>query len=345
MRWRVRVCACGVGILQKVLDYRLAMADPVTSRPGIDPTMQSVLDTFQFKFTVDDGVEVAREQMRALKPPPEALPAIRIEEREIGFGDITDIPVRIYWPPIPEHDNLPVAVFYHGGGWALGDLDTHDAVARAHAVGAQAIVVSVDYRLAPEHPYPQGVDDAWAALRWVGEHAAELGGDPTRIAVAGDSAGGNFSAVMAQKARDNGGPPLVFQLLWYPTTTGDTTLPSFMENADAPILDREMAAAFLHWYVPDVDMGEPAKLPVALAPANADDLSGLPPTFIGTAGYDPLRDDGARYAELLRAAGVPVELSNEPTMVHGYVSFALAVPAAAEATNRGLAALKSALHR
>ena len=117
-----------------------------------------------------------------------------------------------------------------------------------------------------------------------------------------------------------------------------------MENADAPILDREMAAALLHWYVPDVDMGEPAKLPVALAPANADDLSGLPPTFIGTAGYDPLRDDGARYTELLRAAGVPVELSNEPTMVHGYVSFALVVPAAAEATNRGLAVLNAALH-
>ena len=125
-------------------------------------------------------------------------------------------------------------------------------MARAHAVGAEAIVVSVDYRLAPEHPYPQGVEDAWAALQWVGEHAAELGGDPARIAVAGDSAGGNLAAVVAQMARDAGGPPLAFQLLWYPPTTGDTSLPSFAENADAPLLDSEVTAAFLTWYVPRV---------------------------------------------------------------------------------------------
>jgi acetyl esterase/lipase len=307
--------------------------------------MAALLEAFPFSFTVDDGVEVARERMRQLKAPPELLPEMRIEERTIGYGDVTDIPVRIYWPPIDQHDNLPVVVFYHGGGWSIGDLDTHDPVARSHAVGAEAVVVSVDYRLAPEHPWPAGIDDSWAALRWVGEHAAELGGDPTRIAVAGDSAGGNISAVMAQLARDQGGPPLVFQLLWYPSTTGDTTLPSFIENADGPILDRDVVAAFLQWYVPDMDVREPAKLPPALAPANTPDLSDLPPAFIGTAEYDPLRDDGARYAELLSAAGVSVELRNEPTLVHGYLSFALAVPAAAEAANRGLATLKAALHR
>lgn len=208
------------------------MTEPTVARPDIDPVLKMLLDTFPVTFTAADGVEVARARLRQLKTPPELLPELRIEERTVGYDGLTDIPVRVYWPPVVR-DNLPVVVYYHGGGWSLGGLDTHDPVARAHAVGAQAIVVSVDYRLAPEHPYPAGIDDSWAALRWVGENAAELGGDPSRIAVAGDSAGGNISAVMAQLARDVGGPPLVFQLLWYPTTMADLSLPSFTENADA----------------------------------------------------------------------------------------------------------------
>jgi acetyl esterase/lipase len=303
-----------------------------------------LLDAVPLEFTIDDGIEVAREKLRALKPPAELLPDMRIEERTVGFGQLTDVPVRIYWPPIDTHVDLPVVVFYHGGGWSIGDLDTHDHVARAHAVGAEAIVVSVDYRLAPEHPFPEGVEDAWAALQWVGEHAAELGGDPARVAVAGDSAGGNLAAVMALRARDAGGPPLVFQLLWYPSVVGDQSLPSFTENADAPILSPDVVAAFLTWYLPGVDMSDPTALPTDLAPANADSLAGLPPAYIGTAEHDPLRDDGGKYAELLTAAGVSVALSNEPTMAHGFISLALAVPAAAEATDRGLAALKAALH-
>ena len=320
------------------------MTEPTSTRPSIDPTLRALLDAFPLTFTEADGVEVAREKLRLLKAPPEILPDLRIEERTVGYGDLTDIPVRIYWPPTAPHDDLPVVVFYHGGGWCIGDLDTHDPVARAHAVEAEAIVVSVDYRLAPEHPFPAGIEDSWAALRWVGEHAAELGGDPNRIAVAGDSAGGNISAVMTQLARDNDGPSLVFQLLWYPSLTADQSLPSYLENADAPILDRDVIDAFVSWYVPGTDISDPKTLPATLAPVNATDLSGLAPAFIGTAEHDPVRDDGAHYAELLRAAGVPVELSNEPTMAHGYASFALVVPAAAEATNRGLAALKKALH-
>jgi acetyl esterase/lipase len=315
-----------------------------TTRPDVDPNLKALLDAVPLEFTADDGVDVAREKFRALRPPPEMLPQLRVEERTIGYGELADIPARIYWPPVEQHDNLPVLVYYHGGGWAIGDLDTHDHVARAHAVGAEAIVVSVDYRLAPEHPFPAGVEDAWAALRWVGEHAAELGGDPTRIAVAGDSAGGNLSAVMALRARDAGGPPLVFQLLWYPVAVGDITAPSFIENADAYILNRDVTNAFLTWYLPGVDLDDPGSLPTDVAPANADSLSGLPPAFIGTAEHDPLRDDGGKYAELLTAAGVAVQHSNEPTMVHGYVSLALASPAATEATERGIAALRAALH-
>jgi acetyl esterase/lipase len=318
------------------------MTEPTVARPGIDPTLKSLLDAFPMTFRAADGVEVARSRLRLLKVPPEVLPDLRVENRTVGYGDVTGIGVRIYWPPEPEGP-LPVVVFYHGGGFCLGDLDTHDPVARAHAVGAGAIVVSVDYRLAPEHPFPAGVDDCWAALQWAAQNAAELGGDPSRIAVAGDSAGGNLAAVTALLARDNGGPALRFQLLWYPTVTADLSLPSHAENATAPILDHEVIDAFMSWYLPDLDITDPRALPTTLAPANADDLSGLPPAYIGTAEHDPLRDDGACYAKLLSAAGVQAELSNEPTLVHGYVSFASVIPAAAEATERGLAALHKAL--
>jgi acetyl esterase len=323
------------------------MTDSTTTRPAIDPAFKALLDAVPMTFNVNDGIEVARAKLKQLQAPPEMLPQLRIEERTIGYGDLSDIPVRIYWPPSQTDEPLPVVVFYHGGGWCIGDLDTHDPVARAHSIGAEAIVVSVDYRLAPEHPFPAGIDDSWAALRWVGKNAAELGGDPNRIAVAGDSAGANISAVMAQLARDSAdwdGPPLVFQLLWYPTTTANLSLPSFTENADAHILDRDVIDAFMQWYIPGVDITDHATLPATLSPANAADHSGLPPAFIATAEHDPLRDDGTQYAELLRAAGVPAELRNEPHLVHGYVSFALIIPAAAEAANRGLAALKQALH-
>ncbi|OBJ38050.1 alpha/beta hydrolase [Mycobacterium colombiense] len=319
------------------------MSEPTTARPGIDPTFKALLDAFPMTFREADGVEVARSRLRLLKVPPKMLPDLRIEDRTIAHGERSDIPVRIYWPD-SDVSPLPVVVFYHGGGFCLGDLDTHDPVARTHAVGAEAIVVSVGYRLAPEHPFPAGVDDCWAALQWVAEDAAELGGDPDNIAVAGDSAGGNLAAVTALLARDNGGPALRFQLLWYPTVTGDLSLPAYTDNAEAPILNREVIDAFLSWYVPDLDLTDPKALPTTMAPANAADLSGLAPAYIGTAEHDPLRDDGARYAELLGAAGVPVELSNEPTLVHGFVSFALAIPAAAEATERGLTALHKALH-
>lgn len=291
-----------------------------------------------FELSTAEGVEVARRKFNEL-PRREIHPELSVEDREIP-GPAGPIPVRVYRPPAPDGATLPVVVFIHGGGWSVGNLDSYDSTARRHAAGTGAVVVSVGYRLAPEHPFPAAVDDTWAATRWVADHAAELGGDASRLAVAGDSAGGNLAAVIAQLARDAGGPALRFQLLWYPATTWDTTLPSFSENAKAPILGVAAVKGFSRWYAGDVDLSDP---PATLVPARAADLSGLPPAYIAVAGHDPLRDDGIRYGELMTAAAVPVQVHNAETLVHGYLGYAGVVPAATEAFDLGLSALRAAL--
>jgi acetyl esterase/lipase len=324
------------------------MAATSSDKPPVDGILQKVLEAVPFQLTVDGGVHEARRRLRDLPRRP-LHPDLRVEDHRIETPAGV-IPVRVYWPaeeagPGGAH---PVTMFFHGGGFAVGDLDTHDAVAREHSVDGRTVVVSVDYRLAPEHPYPAAVEDAWAATRWVAENAGQFGADGSRLAVAGDSAGGNLSAVVALLARDaqrsGDGPAVAFQLLWYPATTWDTSLPSFSENAVAPILDNEAIGEFTRWYAGHVNLSDPAAVPATLAPANAQDLSGLAPAYIAVAGHDPLRDDGARYAELLSAAGVEVELHNAETLVHGYLGYSGVVPAATDATARGLAALRSALH-
>lgn len=306
-------------------------------KPGVDPILLKVLDAVPFRLSSEDGIDAVRQRLRDL--PRRALnPELRVEDRAID-GPGGPIDIRIYWPPT--ESVAPVVLFFHGGGFVMGDLDTHDGTARQHAVGAGAVVVSVDYRLAPEHPYPAAVEDAWAATRWVAEFGGELGADTSRIAVAGDSAGGTIAAAVAQRARDEGAPAIAFQLLWYPSTMWDSSLPSFTENADALILDAKAVAQFSRWYAGDVDTSNP---PAAMAPGRADDFSQLPPAYVAVAGHDPLRDDGIRYGELLAGAGVPTEVHNAVTMVHGYVGYAGVVPAATEAMDRGLAALRVALH-
>ncbi|BBZ60996.1 lipase [Mycolicibacterium monacense] len=309
------------------------MAD---EKPPIDDILRKVLDAVPFQFSVDEGAEVIRRKLRDL-PRREVHPEVEAQDRTIP-GPAGDIPIRVYRPATAE-SSPPVVVFFHGGGFAAGDLDTHDGECRHHAVAADAVVVAVDYRLAPEHPYPAAVEDAWAALTWVAGHGAELSVDTNRLAVAGDSAGGNLSAVMTHRARTRGGPPIAFQLLWYPVTMWDMSLPSVTENAGAPILDRTAMDGLSRWYAGELtDPGH------ELAPGLADDFTGLPPAYIAVAGHDPLRDDGIRYAELLSAAGVPVEVHNAETLVHGYLGYAGVVPSATAATDRGLAALRAALH-
>jgi acetyl esterase/lipase len=307
-------------------------------KPAVDAILLKVMEAVPFQLTTDGGVEEARRRFRDI-PRREVHPEVHSEDRVID-GPGGPIPIRVYRPPTESDAPLPVVLFIHGGGWSVGDLDTYDGMARRHAVGAEAIVVSIDYRLAPEHPYPAAVDDAWAATQWVAEHAAELGADPDRLAVAGDSAGGNLAAVVSQLARDAGGPRILFQLLWYPSTTFDTSLPSFTENANAPVLDVDGCKGCTRWYIGDLDLSD---TPATLAPARAQDLTGLPPAYIAVAGHDPLRDDGVRYAELLTAAGVPVELHNAQTLVHGYAGYDGVVPAATEAVESAIFALRRAL--
>ncbi|HEY7053621.1 MAG TPA: alpha/beta hydrolase [Mycobacterium sp.] len=307
-------------------------------KPGVDAILQKVLEAVPFRLTAHGGVAAARQRFRDL-PRREVHPDLRVESHAVD-GPAGPVPTRVYWPSNEDTTAPPIVIFIHGGGFAVGDLDTHDREARLHAAGAGAVVVSVDYRLAPEHPFPAAVDDVWAVTQWVASHGRDFGADPSRLAVAGDSAGGTLSAVVCQLARDNDGPPIAFQLLWYPATTFDASLPSFTENANAPVLDTAATADFTRWYVGDVDLDDP---PSTLAPATASDFSGLPPAYIAVAGHDPLRDDGIRYAELLSAAGVPVELDNAQALVHGYLGYAGVVPAATEAMQKGLRALRSAL--
>lgn len=240
----------------------------------------------------------------------------------------------------PEHGGAEGHLLYlHGGAYVSGGLTSHTPLAAlvAQAAGTEAWLL--DYRLAPEHPYPAAVEDVWAVTRWVAAHAAELGADPARIAVAGDSAGGNLAAVVALLARD-AGVRLRAQLLWYPATTWDTSLASFTENADAPILGRRAVGSFSTLYAADIDLSDP---PATLVPARAATLAGVAPAYIAVAGYDPLRDDGIRYAELLAADGVPAQVHNADTLVHGYLGYYGVVPAATEAADLALAALRGAL--
>ncbi len=238
----------------------------------------------------------------------------RVDDRTVSVAG-GEIPIRIYTPCCADAlVPLPVLVYFHGGGWVLGDLAAVDVPCRHLAGRAGCVVVSVQYRKAPEHKFPTAAEDAYAAVRWVHDHATELNVDPVRIAVGGDSAGGNLATVSTLMHRDRAGVPICFQMLLYPVTDHDFGTDSYRDNAEGYLLGQADMAWFWQHYLPEGDDG---RHPYA-SPLRAEDVSGLPPALVITAGFDPLRDEGDAYAGRLAASGVPVRHIRYDGMIHGF---------------------------
>jgi acetyl esterase len=264
-------------------------------------------------------------------------PVARVENKAFASSG-TRIPIRVYTPD--GADPFPIVVYFHGGGWVLCNLDTHDQICRSVANGAGCVVVAVDYRLAPEHRFPAAPEDCYAATQWVAERIEQLNGDTTHLAVAGDSAGGNLAAVVAQMARDRGGPAVSFQCLLYPITDLRMASASYVENANAPFLTRDDMIWFRSHYLRDAqDITNPLASPVL-----AEDLRGLPPAMVVTAEYDPLRDEGEVYGERLQAAGGKVIVRRQDGLPHGFLGLDRVSDRARQAKVSTILALRHALH-
>ena len=273
-------------------------------------------------------------EMRALQGEPEDVAVV--EGRTVP-GPAGDIPVRVYRPE--GAGAFPALVYYHGGGWIIGDLDTHDPLCRHFANAAGCVVVVPDYRLAPEHKYPAAADDCYAATKWVAEHGAEIGVDRSRIAVGGDSSGGNLAAVVALMARDRGGPTLAAQVLIYPVTDHRFDTASYRDNGKGYLLETDLMQLFWDSYLSGDDDGAQ---PYA-SPLRAPDVSGVAPAHIITAEFDVLRDEGEAYGKRLQEAGVATRIQRYDGMIHGFVQFGAAIPQAHDAIADVVAGLKAAL--
>ena len=288
----------------------------------------------------DVGVTRARIELDRSAPIVDfdPMPLASVKGRTIP-GPGGSIPIRIYQPE-GEHGPKPVLVFFHGGGFVVGSIESHHGVCGALASKANAIVVSVGYRLAPEHRFPAAVDDAVAATRWVIREAASFGGDPRAVSVGGDSAGGNLSAVVAQVTRADAVRP-VFQLLVYPATDLTRAMPSHRMFSDGFMLTKRSLDFYLDQYLND----ESEKTDPRGSPLFAKDFSGLPPAMVLTAGFDPLRDEGRAYADALRSAGVQVEYRCLEGSVHGFFSFGGAMDHARRAVDAAAAAIRATASR
>ncbi len=273
----------------------------------------------------------ARRMMRETRLPVQGpfLESVASEDRRIP-GPAGEMPVRVYRPRAAAPTaKLPLLVYFHGGGWVIGDIETHHTMCQRLCEAGQLVVVSVDYRLAPEHRFPACVDDCWAATVWSAANAAALGVDGSKVAVGGDSAGGNLAAVMALMARDRGGVQVGFQLLLYPAVDALANTGSLARNADGYLLTRDAMVWFYDHYIPNAADRSDWRA----SPLRARSFAGLPPAMIVTAGFDPLLDEGRAYAERLTHDGVTVEYLEFGSMIHGF----LGMPGVLPQARRGLA--------
>lgn len=302
----------------------------------LDPQLEPILKQRSIPLYQLPVAEARAQILVAMVDPTSTpLPVAQVEDRTIP-GPAGPLPVRIFTPT--GQGPFPVLVFFHGSGFVVCNLDTHDGLCRALTAGAGCLTVSVDYRLAPEHPFPAAVDDCYAATDWVHRHATELGGDRTRLAVGGDSAGGNLAAVVTLLARERGGPPLVHQLLLYPVTDRPGGTASYSENAEGYGLSKADMFWFWGQYLPDQEhTNDPRAVPL-----RAPDLAGLPPALVITAEYDVLRDEGESYASRLNEAGVPTTLVRYDGMIHGFLDMTAQVERARAAMQETTTSLRAA---
>ena len=310
---------------------------------GLHPQMQAILEAM---------AEAGGPAMEELSPadgranfdaragdfyslPPEVA---GVTDRTIP-GPAGPIPVRVYAPlGVPPDPAPPLIVFYHGGGWVIGSLTSHDPECRALANAAGTVVMAVDYRLAPEHKFPAGVEDCLAACRWAAANGAEIGADPSRIAVCGDSAGGNLAAVIAQIAAREWGPRIALQVLIYPVTRAATETDSYRRYAEGYVLTRAAMRHFIAIYLNDAAEADDPRA----SPLLAEDVSGAAPALVVTASHDPLHDEGKAYADKLGAAGVPVEYVCYQGLTHGFRLWGAGLEATHDLMERCAVALKRA---
>ena len=270
---------------------------------------------------------------------PKNVPVGKVDDLRAA-GPNGDIPLRSYAPPGQREAQLPTLVFFHGGGFVIGNLDTHDGLCRVLAKESGARVIAVDYRLAPEHKFPAAVDDAWAALSWIASQAERLGVDSRRIAVGGDSAGAALATVSANMAKEKGGPDLALQLLMFPPTDLAADTASRRNSTERNFLDKPTIEWFFRNYLPKgADLRDPR-----LSPLHTADLRGVAPAYLLTAGYDPLHDEGIAYAEKLKKAGVAVTVADYPHLVHDFIYLDAVLPEAREALTAAAAAVRNALN-